>query len=53
MGSGPNANGASRKHIHDQIKGSLQRLQMEYIDLYQIHWPNHNVPIEDSLEALI
>ena len=52
MGSGPNANGASRKHIHDQIKGSLQRLQMEYIDLYQIHGFDAATPIEETLDAL-
>ena len=34
-------------------EGSLRRLQTEYIDLYQIHWPNPSVPIEKTLEALV
>jgi aryl-alcohol dehydrogenase-like predicted oxidoreductase len=37
MGEGPNARGASRGHIMDQAKASLKRLQLDHIDLYQIH----------------
>jgi aryl-alcohol dehydrogenase-like predicted oxidoreductase len=36
-GPGPNAVGLSRGHIMDQVAGSLKRLQLDYIDLYQIH----------------
>ena len=51
MGEGPNDEGLSRKHIFDSVEGSLQRLQIEAIDLYQTHWPDQNTPIEESLRA--
>ena len=38
-GDGPNMAGASRKHILDQIEGSLRRLRTDHVDLYQIHFP--------------
>ncbi len=47
-----NDRGLSRKHILDSIDKSLQRLQMDYVDLYQIHRWNYEVPIEETLEAL-
>jgi aryl-alcohol dehydrogenase-like predicted oxidoreductase len=52
MGAGPNEEGLSRKHIFEQVKASLQRLQTDYIDLYQIHGSDPITPIEETLEAL-
>jgi len=48
----PNARGLSRKHIFDAIDGSLQRLGMDYVDLYQIHRYDAVTPVEETLEAL-
>jgi aryl-alcohol dehydrogenase (NADP+) len=47
-----NDRGLSRKHILDSIDKSLQRLQMDYVDLYQIHRWDYSTPIEETLEAL-
>ena len=47
-----NDRGLSRKHIMDAIDNSLKRLQMEYVDLYQIHRWDYNTPIEETMEAL-
>jgi len=47
-----NAKGLSRKHILDSIDKSLKRLQMEYVDLYQIHRWDNETPIEETMEAL-
>jgi aryl-alcohol dehydrogenase-like predicted oxidoreductase len=52
MGAGPNAVGASRGHILDQIKASLLRLQLDHVDLYQIHGVDPATPIEETIEAL-
>ena len=48
----PNARGLSRKHIFDAIDGSLRRLGMDYVDLYQIHRYDTVTPVEETLEAL-
>jgi aryl-alcohol dehydrogenase-like predicted oxidoreductase len=41
-----------RHHIERAVEGSLRRLGTDYIDLYQTHWPDPNLPIEVTLEAL-
>ncbi|GAB6278563.1 MAG: aldo/keto reductase [Lentimicrobium sp.] len=52
MGSGPNDSGLSRKHILQQADESLKRLQLDYIDLYQIHGFDPLTPFEETLSAL-
>jgi 1-deoxyxylulose-5-phosphate synthase len=47
-----NGSGLSRKAIMNEINMSLKRLQMDYVDLYQIHRWDYNTPIEETLEAL-
>ena len=51
-GAKPNQIGLSRKHILDAVDGSLQRLDTDYIDLYQIHRWDPETPIEETMEAL-
>jgi aryl-alcohol dehydrogenase-like predicted oxidoreductase len=52
MRKGPNGAGLSRKTIFSEIDHSLRRLGTDYVDLYQIHRWDPNVPIEETLEAL-
>lgn len=41
-----------RHHVERAVEGSLRRLGIDYIDLYQVHWPDPVVPMEESMEAL-
>ncbi|MEX0964174.1 MAG: aldo/keto reductase [Pseudohongiellaceae bacterium] len=41
-----------RFHIEKAIEGSLRRMHIDYVDLYQVHWPDPIVPIDESMEAL-
>lgn len=52
MGDGPNARGLSRNHILDGVKASLKRLQLDHIDLYQVHGFDPATPIEETMRAL-
>ncbi|MGO4936563.1 aldo/keto reductase [Fundicoccus sp. Sow4_H7] len=52
MKDGPNSQGLSRKALMHQVDQSLERLQMDYIDLYIIHRWDYNTPIEETMEAL-
>ena len=52
MGTGPNDEGLSRKHILLAVDASLRRLQVDYIDLYQTHFYDDKTPIEETLQTL-
>ncbi len=52
MGEGPDNVGLSRAAIHKAIDASLERLQTDYVDVYYLHWPDYEVPIEETLEAM-
>ena len=52
MYDGPNSKGLSRKSIMREIDNSLERLQMDYVDLYIIHRLDHDTPMEEIMKAL-
>jgi aryl-alcohol dehydrogenase-like predicted oxidoreductase len=52
MGKGQNDLGLSRKHLIQQVEGSLRRLKTDYIDLYQIHTSDPLTPIEETIRVL-
>ncbi|MEU8040167.1 aldo/keto reductase [Streptosporangium sp. NPDC049078] len=52
MGEGPNRSGNSRRWIIKEVEESLRRLGTDWIDLYQVHRPDHSTDIEETLSAL-
>ncbi len=48
---GPNDSGLSRKHIFEAINGSLKRLGVDYVDLYQAHRYDYETPLEETMQA--
>lgn len=52
MGEGEYMRGASRRYIRQAIEGSLRRLGTDWIDLYQIHFPDPSTPLEETVSAL-
>jgi aryl-alcohol dehydrogenase-like predicted oxidoreductase len=52
MGDGPNDAGLSRHHIINECENSLRRLQVDHIDLYQVHEWDGATPLEETMEAL-
>ena len=53
MSERPWDRGTSRKHVLDAIDASLRRLRTDYVDLYQLHHPDPETPIDESLRALV
>ena len=48
----PHNHGASRYHMFNAVDDSLRRLNTDHIDLYQVHWPDPNTPIEETIRGL-
>jgi aryl-alcohol dehydrogenase-like predicted oxidoreductase len=51
--NGERASNASRERIMREIDDSLRRLGTDHIDIYQVHWPDPGVPVEETAEAML
>jgi len=52
FGKGPNEHGLSRRHVLEQLDGSLRRLGTDYIDIYYMHRPDPNTPVQEIIQTL-
>jgi aryl-alcohol dehydrogenase-like predicted oxidoreductase len=52
MGEGPNDFGSSRQHLIEAVDASLKRLEVDHIDLLQLHGQDYNTPVEETLSTL-
>ena len=52
MGTGPNSSGATRLHLMRELDNSLRRLGTDFVDVYYVHTPDYETPIEETLRAL-
>jgi len=52
MGDGPLWTGGSRRYVFEAVDASLRRLGVDYIDLYQVHFPDAKTPVEETMRAL-
>jgi 1-deoxyxylulose-5-phosphate synthase len=52
MGEAADEGGLSRAAIHKAIEASLRRLGTDYVDIYYLHWPDYDVPVEETLAAM-
>ena len=52
MGTGPNTSGATRLHLRRELDNSLRRLGTDFVDVYYVHTPDYETPIEETLRAL-
>jgi aryl-alcohol dehydrogenase-like predicted oxidoreductase len=51
MGEGPNSSGASRLHLMRELDASLKRMGTDFVDLYYVHTPDYDTPIDETLRA--
>lgn len=52
VGEGPNDRGLSRKHIFEQVHGSLKRMDLEYVDMFYCQRYDHDTPVDETLRAI-
>jgi aryl-alcohol dehydrogenase-like predicted oxidoreductase len=52
MGDSPHDRGAGRRYLTRAVEASLRRLGTDWVDLYQVHWPDPSVPLEETLRTL-